>query len=81
MKNTLESDFIHLVVALAVLPVPISLLPHVGECVAGKIFDKWIFCFLVNLLHDCDEQIQHEEVDGELVEGPSNQDEGVRELV
>ena len=81
MKDNLKSDFIHLVVALAVLPVPISLLPHVGECVAGKIFDKWIFIFLVNLLHDCDEQVQHEEVDGELVEGPGNQDEGVRELV
>ena len=75
----LKSDYIHLVVALAVLPVHISLLPHVVKGVAGKIFHKRTF--LINLLHDCDEQVQHQEVDGELVEGPSNQDEGVRELM
>ena len=36
-------DHIHLVVALAVLPVSVGLLPHVRECVAGKMFHEWKF--------------------------------------
>ena len=36
MKNTLESDFIHLVVALAVLPVCGGILRHIREDVAVR---------------------------------------------
>ena len=43
-------DHIHLVIALAVLPVSVCLLPHVGERVTGTIFLGWIFKVLTFFL-------------------------------